>query len=109
MDDTTLFLVVLHFLVIFTEQLFDTLVSSGGNRRLLLATLHNTYFSVRTWHFVTLLSVIGGWSSVLPPHFGQKKSRHHLSDFRLGVLLCGRRVFSIKMSAQLELLGRWSA
>ena len=30
MDDTTLFRVVLHLLVIFTEKLFATLVSSGG-------------------------------------------------------------------------------
>ena len=35
MDDTTLFRVVLHLLVVFTEQLFAALVGSGGNRRLL--------------------------------------------------------------------------
>ena len=27
-----------------------------------------------TGHFVSLLSVIGGWGGVLPPHFGQKKA-----------------------------------
>ena len=75
MDDTTLFRVVLHLLVIFTEKLFATLVSSGGNRRLPLAALNNRNFVVWTGHFVSLLSVIGGWSGVLPPHFGQKKSR----------------------------------
>ena len=96
MDDTTLFRVVLHLLVIFTEQFFATLVSSGGNRRLLLAALHNRNFVVRTGHFVSLLSVIGGWGGVLPPHFGQKKSRQPFSDFLLGVPLCGRRVFSCK-------------
>ena len=74
MDDTTLFRVVLHLLVVFTEQLFAALVSSGGNRRLLLAALHNRNFVVRTGHFVSLLSVIGGWGGVLPPHFGQKKA-----------------------------------
>ena len=74
MDDATLFRIVLHFLVIFTEQLFAALVGSGGNRRLLLASLHNRYFIVRTGHFVSLLSVIGGWGGVLPPHFGQKKA-----------------------------------
>ena len=94
--DTTLFRVVLHLLVVFTEQFFATLVSSGGNRRLLLAALHNRNFVVRTGHFVSLLSVIGGWGGVLPPHFGQKKSRQPFSDFLLGVPLCGRRVFSCK-------------
>ena len=42
MDDTTLFRVVLHLLVVFTEQLFATLVSSGGNRRLPLAIWSST-------------------------------------------------------------------
>lgn len=74
MDDTTLFRVVLHLLVVFTEQLFATLVSGGGNRRLSLAALHNRDFVVWTGHFVSLLSVIGGWGGVLPPHFGQKKA-----------------------------------
>ena len=46
MDDTSLFWVVLHFLVVFTEQLFAALVGSGGNRRLLLATLNNRDFVV---------------------------------------------------------------
>ena len=48
---------------------------TGSNRRLLLASLHNRDFVVWTGHFVSLLSVIGGWGGVLPPHFGQKKSR----------------------------------
>ena len=74
MDNTTLFRVVLHLLVVFTEQLFATLVSSGGNRRLSLAALHNRDFVVWTGHFVSLLSVIGGWGGVLPPHFGRKKA-----------------------------------
>ena len=100
MDDTTLFRVVLHLLVVFTEQLFAALVSSGGNRRLPLAALNNRDFVVRTGHFVSLLSVIGGWGGVLPPHFGQKKSRQPFSDFLLGVPLCGRRVFSCKSSGQ---------
>ena len=60
-DDTTLFRVVLHLLVVFTEQLFAALVSSGGNRRLPLAALNNRDFVVWTGHFVSLLSVIGGW------------------------------------------------
>ena len=79
MDDTTLFRVVLHLLVVFTEQLFAALVSSGGNRRLPLAALNNRDFVVWTGHFVSLLSVIGGWGGVLPPHFGQKKSRRPFS------------------------------
>ena len=89
MDDTTLFRVVLHLLVIFTEKLFATLVSSGGNRRLPLAALNNRDFVVWTGHFVSLLSVIGGWGGVLPPHFGQKKSRRPFSDFLLGMPLGG--------------------
>ena len=52
MDDTTLFRVVLYLLVVFTEQLFAALVGSGGNRRLLLATLNNRDFVVWTGHFV---------------------------------------------------------
>ena len=74
MDDTTLFRVVLHLLVVFTEQLFAALVSSGGNRRLPLAALNNRDFVVWAGHFVSLLSVIGGWGGVLPPHFGRKKA-----------------------------------
>ena len=58
MDDTTLFRVVLHLLVIFTEQFFATLVSSGGNRRLPLTALNNRDFVVWTGHFVSLL---GNW------------------------------------------------
>ena len=81
MDDTTLFRVVLHLLVVFTEQLFAALVSSGGNRRLPLAALNNRDFVVWTGHFVSLLSVIGGWGGVLPPHFGQKKSRRPFFRF----------------------------
>ena len=102
MDDPTLFRVVLHFLVVFTEQFFATLVSSGGNSRLPLTALNNRDFVVWTGHFVSLLSLIGGWGGVLPPHFGQKKSRRPFSDFLLGAPLCWRRVFSCKSSGQAD-------
>ena len=102
MDDTTLFRIVLHLLVISTEKLFATLVSSGGNRRLPLASLYNRDFVVWTGHFVSLLSMLGGWGGVLPPHLGQKKSRRPFSDFLLGVPLCERRVFSCKSSGQVD-------
>jgi len=36
---------------------------------------------VWTGHFVSLLSVVGGWGGVLPPHFGQKKSRRPFFRF----------------------------
>jgi len=78
------------------------LTSRGGNRRLPLAALHNRDFIVWTGHFVSLLSMLGGWGGVLPPHFGQKKSRRPFSDFLLGVPLCGRRVFSYKSSGQVD-------
>ena len=78
------------------------LTGSGGNRRLLLASLHNRDFVVWTGHFVSLLSVIGGWGGVLPPHFGQKKSRRPFSDFLLGVPLYGWRVFSCKSLGQVD-------
>ena len=52
-----------------------------------LAALNNRDFVVWAGHFVSLLSVIGGWGGVLPPHFGQKKSRRPFSDFLLGVPL----------------------
>ncbi len=88
MDDTTLFRVVLHLLVVFTEQLFATLVSSGGNRRLPLAALNNRDFVV--WQaFRVPPFLLDGWGGVLPPHFGQKKSRRPFSDFLLGVPLGG--------------------
>ena len=61
MDDTTLFRVVLHLLVVFTEQLFAALVSSGGNRRLLLAALNNRDFVVWTGHFVSFGNWWMGW------------------------------------------------
>ena len=85
MDDTTLFRIVLHFLVIFTEQLFAALVGSGGNRRLLLASLHNRDFVVWTGHFVSLLSMLGGWGGVFLPHFGQKKAGNL---FQISCLVC---------------------
>ncbi len=72
-------------LVVFTEQLFAALVSSGGNRRLPLAALNNRDFVVWTGHFVSLLSVIGGWGGVLPPHLGQKKSRR---PFQISCSVC---------------------
>jgi len=75
---------------------------TGGNRRLLLTSLHNRDFVVWTGHFVSLLSVIGGWGGVFLPHFGQKKSRRPFSDFLLGVPLCRRRVFSYKSSGQVD-------
>ena len=56
MDDTTLFRVVLHLLVVFTEQLFAALVSSGGNSRLAVATLDDGDLIVWTGHLVFLLS-----------------------------------------------------
>jgi len=31
--------------------------------------------------------MLGGWGGVLPPHFGQKKSRRPFSDFLPGVPL----------------------
>lgn len=61
------------------------LTGSGGNRRLLLASLHNRDFVVWTGHFVSLLSVIGGWGGALPPHFEQKKSRR---PFQISCLVC---------------------
>lgn len=76
------------------------LTGRGGNRRLLLAALNNRDFVVWTGHFVSLLSVIGGWGGVLPPHFGQKKSRRPFSDFLLGMPLCERRIFSFESSGQ---------
>ena len=50
------------------------LTGRGGNRRLPLAALHNRDFVVWAGHFVSLLSVIGGWGGVFLPHFGQKKA-----------------------------------
>ena len=35
---------------------------------------YNRDFIVWTGHFVSLLSMLGGWGGVLPPHFGQKKA-----------------------------------
>ena len=81
MDDPTLFRVVLHLLVVFTEQLFAALVSSGGNSRLPLAALHNRDFVVWTGHFVCLLSMLGGWGGVLPPHFWAEKKQETFFRF----------------------------
>ncbi len=75
MDDTTLFRVVLYFLVVFAEQLFAALVGSGGNSRLAIAALYNRDLIVWTGHFVFLLS-----------DFGQKK-QETFSDFLPGVPL----------------------
>lgn len=56
---------------------------------------------------MSLLSLIGGRGGVLPPHFGQKKSRRPFSDFLLGVPLCGRRVFNCKSSGQVDPMCEW--
>ena len=61
------------------------LTGRGGNRRLPLAALNNRDFVVWTGHFVSLLSVIGGWGGVLPPHLGQKKSRR---PFQISCSVC---------------------
>ena len=81
---------------------------SGGNRRLLLASLHNRDFVVWTGHFVSLLSVIGGWGGVLPPHFGQKKSRRPFSDFLLGVPLWGGGYLVVKVRGNLTRCERFN-
>ena len=88
-NDTTLFRVMLYFLIVFTKQLFAALVGSGGNSRLAVATLDDGNFIVWTGHFVSLLS-----------DFGQKKSRRPFSDFLLGMPLCERRIFSFESSGQ---------
>ncbi len=101
MDDTTLFRVVLHLLVVFTEQLFATLISSGGNSRLPLAALHNRDFIVWTGHLVSLLSTLGGWGGGLPPHFGQKKSRKPFLISCLVVPLVGGWYLVVKVRGKL--------
>ena len=50
------------------------LTGSGGNRRLLLASLHNRDFVVWTGHFVSLLSLIGGWVAFYHLILGRKKA-----------------------------------
>ena len=49
---------------------------------------------------MSLLSVIGGWGGVLPPHLGQKKKQETFSDFLLGGAAGGRLVFSFESSGQ---------
>ena len=88
MDDTTLFWVVLHLLVVFTEQLFAALVSSGGNRRLPLAALNNRDFVVWTGHFVSLLSVIGDATEKLFLHTTYSSVKH--INILYLVLLCAK-------------------
>jgi len=53
---------VLHFLVVFTEQLFAALVGSGGNRRLLLASLYNRNFVVWAFRVPPFYAWWMGWS-----------------------------------------------
>mgnify|MGYP007016947813 CR=1 FL=1 len=104
MDDTTLFRVVLHFLVVFTEQLFAALVGSGGNRRLLLATLNNRDFrlcgqGISYSSFLCLVDGVAFYHLI----FGQKKKQETFFQiFLLGVPLCKRRVFSCESSGQVD-------
>ena len=88
-----------HLLVVFTEQLFAALVGSGGNRRLLLASLHNRDFVVWTGHFVSLL---GNWwmGWRFTTSFGAEKKQETFSDFLLGGAAGGRLVFSFESSGQ---------
>ena len=43
----------------------------------------------------------------IPIFWAEKKQETFLSDFLLGVPLCGRRVFSCKSSGQVDPMGRW--
>ena len=88
MDDTTLFRVVLYLLVVFTEQLFAALVSSGGNRRLPLAALNNRDFVVWTRHFVSLLSLIGGWGWRFTTSFWAEKKQETFFQISCSVCHC---------------------
>ena len=56
-------------------------LSRYQHRRLPLAALNNRDFVMWTGHFVSLLSLIGGWGGVFLPHFGQKKSRRPFFRF----------------------------
>jgi hypothetical protein len=75
-DNSTFFRIILHFLVVFTEQLFAALVSNGCNSGLPLAALHNRDFIMWTGHFMFLLF-----------DFRHRKSRRPFSDFLLEVPL----------------------
>ena len=57
------------------------LTGSGGNRRLLLASLHNRDFVVWTGHFVSLLSVIGGWGWRFSTSFWAEKKQETFFRF----------------------------
>ncbi len=92
MDDTTLFRVVLHLLVIFTEQFFATLVSSGGNRRLPLAALNNRDFCGQAFRVPPFANWWTG--GVLPPHFAEKSRRPF--QISCSVPLCGYLVVKFK-------------
>ena len=63
------------------ENLYDPTLADAICDRITLAALNNRDFVVWTGHFVSLLSVIGGWGGVLPPHFEQKKSRRPFFRF----------------------------
>ena len=52
--------------------------------------------------------VIGGWGGVLPPHFGQKKSRRPFSDFLLGVPLWGGGYLVVKVRGNLTRCERFN-
>ena len=91
MDDTTLFLVVLHLLVVFTEQLFATLVSSGGNRRLPLAALNNRVPPFGNWWM--------GWR--FTTSFGAEKSRRPFQISRSVCRCVGGGYLVIKVRGKL--------
>ena len=59
----------------------DLRLQAHQAEKLSLAALNNRDFVVWAGHFVSLLSVIGGWGGILPPHFGQKKSRRPFFRF----------------------------
>ena len=76
------------------------LTGRGGNRRLLLAALNNRDFVVWTGHFVSFGNWWMGWR--FTTSLGAEKKQETVSDFLLGVPLCGRRVFSYKRSGQVD-------
>ena len=98
MDDTTLFRVVLHFLVVFTEQLFAALVSSGGNRRLAVGCAAQSRFRCvdRAFRVPPFGNWWMGWR--FTTSFGAEKKQETFSDFLLGGAAGGRLVFSFESS-----------
>ena len=103
MDDTTLFRVVLHLLVVFTEQLFAALGKQRRQPQTAAGCAAQSRFRCvdRAFRVPPFGNWWMGWRFTTS-FWAEKKAGDLFSDFLLVVPLFGGGVFSCKSSGQVD-------